>query len=375
MNNERSLYFEEALLSEFSSANWENYRGREVNDSNIAQGSTKGPLRGRLEDRQAVAYVKTKDGRSYVVAVVCDGVGGSDCGDVAATVAVASVIASLAVNEVHGELPLILNYLIRRADDSVRSKLEGAGLTTISIVIFDSNGGVAGASIGDSRIYTWGHGAPVVQVTEDDTLENELRKLNVKDASALARKGLLGSLSQAIGEVGRTSDELRVKVYGKESFKSSIAIASDGCWKQSGSAFFQVVLHAAFPVDLVRRILALANWVGGVDNASIISIKDAALVFSWCNAQSLAINNGGSYVKVWYSDQVFVILEKECDPDSRASPKRQVKRLSKSKAKKSDADTNPQMELKDEDYTIKRVLRSKRPQVRVMINEDGKKID
>lgn len=236
-------------------------------------GTHLGLKRSRNEDRVAALRVLALNGEIYTAAIVCDGVGGSESGDRAATLAIASIILELSSLRAKQALKETVARLVRCADDFVRHELEGRGTTTLSIFIATSAGQFACANVGDSRVYAWDAHSVLEQVTTDDTVENELKALPGDHQGLLNAKGLKGRLSQALGESGRTSDELRVQVFTRERFTAGVVLGSDGLWKFAGD-FDSVVLNAGGALDAVRRSINLANWVGGLDNASILVIDD-----------------------------------------------------------------------------------------------------
>lgn len=296
----------EALFLELSNASWDQLSCNEIKELGISYGSHQGVVRERHEDRSAVAQISAANGESYFVAVVCDGVGGSKNGDLAASIAVTTLFSEISRIKTKLSGEQILCHVIRRMDDKVRDCLSGSGSTTASIILATSAGELVGGSIGDSRIYTWASGKDkkLTQVSEDDTLANEAKKLNLQDVSALAQKGLMASLSQAIGESGRESSELNIIVNGPKEFSSSIALCSDGCWKHDPLGFELVLTNSKSPLEASRRTLALASWAGGSDNSSIIIIEDTAKIIQWCMRKATK-KTESLQLAFWFADQRF----------------------------------------------------------------------
>lgn len=82
-----------------------------------------------------------------------------------------------------------------------------------------------------------------------------------------------GTLSQALGESNRNSNDLNFVFYDKSYFNEGFILVSDGAWKDSETSFEKVIKNAANSLDVVRRTLALATWCGGTDNSSIIAFS------------------------------------------------------------------------------------------------------
>jgi serine/threonine protein phosphatase PrpC len=297
------------LFTEICHAEWNVPSTRTIETLGIALGTHPGSRRPRNEDRAVVAHVTSVSGERFTVALVCDGVGGSEMGDMAATVAVATCIADLAETQHTIRLNSLLPRLIRNMDDAVRRALNGKGATTVSILLTSSTGDIASANIGDSRVFSWTKGErSFQQVSVDDTLENELRNIPGKDLSALNARGIQGSLSQALGEIGRSASDLRVVVFGRNNFSQGVVLASDGAWKAATDGFNATALNAPSALDLVRRVITSALWTGGVDNVSVIAIQDIEQLMR-SPAEASPLNYGRSRITAWFADTKVVIRD------------------------------------------------------------------
>jgi serine/threonine protein phosphatase PrpC len=260
-----------------------------VDELGLAISTHPGSKRARNEDRLAVARISRPNGLTYTVALVCDGVGGSQMGDQAACLAIASVIGDLAQQLDQAPLRDIAVSLVMRADDLVRNELQGRGATTLVMLLASSEGELVCTNVGDSRAYSWDSKVnQLVQVTIDDTIENELKDLPGDHTALINARGMRGRLSQAIGEAGRTAKDLRVQTHSGERFLQGAVLGSDGLWR-AAQDFEAVVANSASPSDVARRAIALASWVGGVDNASIIAISEVSLL---CGLQQPKLSGG-----------------------------------------------------------------------------------
>jgi serine/threonine protein phosphatase PrpC len=300
---------------------------------------------------------------------VCDGVGGSESGDRAAAIAIASIIADLAQQPGRLSLKDLVVALVRRADEQVRNELGGRGSTTLVMLLATASGQLVCASVGDSRAYSWDPKlSKMDQVTIDDTIENELRDLPGNPDALIKARGLQGRLSQAIGESGRTSDELRVQTYTKERFRVGAVLGSDGLWRAARD-FETAVANANTPTDAVRRAIALANWVGGVDNASLIAVGDVERL--WGDVQAkVSSGRRQSEIALWTSSAKVKILTSDWQGEAksaqmRARPER-PKRNPKKRERREPAD-EPQLVLETVDS------KEARPKIEVTISEERKK--
>lgn len=315
----------------------------------VSSGTHVGNRRPRNEDRVAVARVDFPSGFTYAAYIVCDGVGGSQRGEEAAAIACAAVISRLSAQREFVPPETLLPTLIREADDTVRVRLGGSGMTTLCMLLNCGAGGCALASVGDSRAYSWDTGSKLIQITEDDTLANEVKHHNLAlSKSYLSARGLEGSLSQAIGEAGRQSGDLDITVFTQRSLPpGGILIATDGTWINGQEAFEQVATHSRGPSELIRRLLTVASWLGGSDNASALAIRDPQLV-PW--APTLVGKH--TRITVWLTDKRIVLYRpSSTSPDlPLTTPK--IEKRTRNKRKKP-APKSTQLELQPADSAKK----------------------
>ena len=360
------------LLSEISEAPWGATSIRPIEAIYGAIGTHCGAQRKRNEDRSLFAQICTADRELLNVAAVCDGVGGSQRGDEAAAIAIVKLVELLTRKNRSSTLAQFVPGLIHKMDDAIRDALGGAGTTTASIIITSTHGDFAAVNIGDSRIFSWRLGKDPIQISVDDTLENELRDLNFKDASVLDAHGLRGSLSQALGQSGSRSSDLRVSVINSDRFAGGGAIlASDGAWKGSESGFFAIAKHATSPAEMIRRSLALAAWTGDLDNASIFAIRDISVLMDHQKSPARSVQDCAD-VAVWFCDAKLVLkasvsqapqLLSEKGKGSDVAPKSQNKKRARRKIVAEDNDDRQQRFA--EEQTSGRKNREVRPLVQV----------
>lgn len=340
-----------------------------IDELGLAMATHPGSKRDRNEDRIAVARIAAPNTETYTVALVCDGVGGSESGDQAAALAIASIIVDLAQQQGRPSLEELAVALVRRADDLVRKGLQGRGATTLVMLLATASGNLVCANVGDSRAYSWDPSSSKLdQVTIDDTIENELKDLPGNPVALIKARGLQGRLSQAIGESGRTADELRIQTYTKERFRLGAVLGSDGLWRAARD-FETAVARATTPTDAVRRAIALANWVGGVDNASLIAVGDVERLCGGRQAQASA-GRRQPEIALWSSSAKIKILTSDWIGDTKSAemcgkPEKQKRNTKKKEPRK----TADQSQLRLETVDSKEA----RPKIEVTISEEPKK--
>lgn len=339
-----------------------------IDELGLAMATHPGFKRDRNEDRIAVARIEAPNTETYTVALVCDGVGGSESGDQAAALAITSIIVDLAQQQVLTSLIELATVLVRRADELVRKELQGRGTTTLVMLLTTGSGHLVCANIGDSRAYSWDPSRNKLnQVTIDDTIENELKNLPGNPVALIKARGLQGRLSQAIGEHGRTTDELRIQTYTKEHFLHGAVLSSDGLWRVARD-FETVVANTRTPIDAVRRSIALANWVGGVDNSSLIVVEDLERL---CGSREVQASDDRRQMEItlWVPSAKIKIFTNDLIRQSKSPQARVKSDKVKRRAKKKDPqDTVDELQLKLDTA----VSNETRPKIQVMINEKPK---
>lgn len=328
-----------------------------------------GSKRSRNEDRVAVARIPAPNRETYTVALVCDGVGGSESGDEAAALAVASIIADLAQQQGRSTLKELVIGLVKRADEIVRKELRGRGATTLVMLLATADGNFLCANVGDSRAYSWDPNSKKFdQVTIDDTIENELKGLPGNGTALIRARGLQGRLSQAIGESGRSADELRIQTYTKEHFPIGAVLGSDGLWRIARD-FEALVANTDTPPDAVRRAITHANLIGGVDNSSMIAISDLE---HFCHDPLRKISDGRGQIEIelWLTSTKVKIISSQWNNEAKPSSSRATTAKSKPKSKrKENQEPENVLQLEIEAIDSKR----SRPKIEVMVNEEPKK--
>ena len=324
-----------SLLTELWDGKWEKANTRILDDLGVAIATNPGVRRVRNEDRLAFAQVNAANNEIYIIAIVCDGVGGSELGDIAATLGIASILNELAHHSKKSSLIELADNLVRKADIFIREELAGKGTTTLSMMLVSPSGECAAVNIGDSRIYAWLPNKILQQISVDDTIENELRGFLIKNQGILDARGLRGRLSQALGETGRTSADLRVIVFDEKTFVNrGVVIATDGVWKSVEEGFKSIILNASSAQEAVKRSVAFAIWTGGIDNISIIAINDLQQM-----AASIFRSNHSNYnsisITAWIGDTKFTSVESIESDNLKSRPPSFKSEVADKKQKKS----------------------------------------
>ncbi len=242
----------------------------------IAVKSHIGCVRQHNEDYYGTAIDRT--GR--VLAVVADGMGGHQAGDIASRMAVERIMLELANMgsdlEPEDARELLMNALLVTNEELFQfaadnPECNGMGTTVVAALI-NEQGGVF-AHVGDSRLYHFG-AEGLTQRTEDHSLVQELLKsgqITVQEAAFHPQRNVL---LRALG----TERDVRIDL-GEFSWESGdvILICSDGVSNKVSNERFEASLKQSKPLQAhVDELLQYALDAGGEDNATLIAIRNTS---------------------------------------------------------------------------------------------------
>lgn len=251
---------------------------RRVGELPVTIGSDIGNVRGENQDRVAVLKVQIDRNQSFVVVALCDGMGGMVEGSACASQAIASFFVScIRHREVLPRTRLVL--AAQDANKAVHALYQGRGGATLSAVLFDSINGKVGVNVGDSRIYSYRENG-LEQLTVDDTMAGVLNK--AEDDSPHKNE-----LLQFVG----MGDGIEPHTIEMPMFQELMVLTSDGAHYIDKNVMQMVVQSAKEPAMAVKRLIEVAKWCGGRDNASIAIAS--SLVF-----QQQLYDEAGSF-QVW----------------------------------------------------------------------------
>jgi protein phosphatase len=206
--------------------------------------------------------------------VVCDGMGGSNAGEVASHMAVETVVREFTASPA-GDTAAALTHAVEVANTEIwdlsrtRSDLNGMGTTCTAVAL--KGGDVLVAHVGDSRAYlVRGHRA--TQLTTDHSLVAQLvarNQLSPEEARHDPRRNVV---TRSVG-VGPEVEVDIVKLGEPLQGGDTIVICSDGLHGQvsddeiAGSAMGESLDEAC------RSLIELANERGGPDNITVVLLR------------------------------------------------------------------------------------------------------
>lgn len=213
---------------------------------------------------------------NHLLAVVCDGMGGANAGEVASEIAINTFwkVYSESYAE-SGDAFSESNMLraIERANDDVfMSALENAGMkgmgTTLVAVLCDEHNALL-ANVGDSRAYLINEDG-INNITVDHSVVSEMVKRGEITRMEAQRHPSRNLITRALGvEPEVKGDTYRTAV--KEG--DFILLCSDGLNDQvSEPEIYYEVYESGEPQNACANLVKVANDRGGTDNITIILI-------------------------------------------------------------------------------------------------------
>lgn len=232
----------------------------------------KGKVRQHNEDSGAILYNQA----DQVLAVVADGMGGHQAGDVASEMTVTELkrlweaaskieTADQAENWLKSNIAHVNNVLFDHA--KAHSECNGMGTTIVAAIVTEMFMTVA--HIGDSRCYMLNE-TGFSQLTEDHSLVNELVRsgeITKEDAEHHPRKNVL---MKALGTERTVEMDLKSMIYEEG---DTLLLCSDGLSNKVSELEMVEHLTQEVPIDKkASQLIDLANHYGGEDNITLILI-------------------------------------------------------------------------------------------------------
>lgn len=230
-----------------------------------------GRVRSDNQDRAAIIWVPGEGTRAgFLCAAVCDGMGGMPGGEESAVTALANFLAVVTA-ERHLPADMRLETAIRQSDIAVNRLGLGGGSTLSALLLEGSRTFVA--NVGDSRVY--GLHSPTSDVP--------LKKLTIDDTLRDAFGGDRNDLLQFVGMGRGISPHIREL---SEKFES-YCLTTDGVHRLGDELIASLYRSSEGILVFIRRLVDVANWTGGFDNATSISLSLTPLSTDQLNVLSV----------------------------------------------------------------------------------------
>lgn len=229
--------------------------------------------RKRKSNQDAVGVFQNQE--KVKLAIVADGMGGHQAGDVASHLTVFD-LGEAWKNSNLTEQEDVIQWLlkqIQQENEEIFDKGQedpskaGMGTTIVAVVIIDQT--VLLAHVGDSRFYLVRNGK-IKQITEDHSLVNELVKsgeITPEMASHHPRKNVLVRSIGIPGTVEVDLTALEVTVGDK------LLLCSDGLTNMVSDQDIMTIIDQAANLDeALDKLIEAANEAGGTDNITVLLI-------------------------------------------------------------------------------------------------------
>ena len=231
--------------------------------------------RGRVRTDNQDAYFAGKITDDSVFAVVCDGMGGANAGNVASELAVRHiseyVIRSYRDGMDMTDTEKTLKNAIVSANISLYDKAvnnaELAGMGTTAVAAFVKDGTAVIAHVGDSRIYLVN--GEIKQLTRDHSVVQSLiesGKITPEDAKVHPRKNVITRALGAEENVAVDSDCLNL------SNGDTLLLCSDGITNFLDDKDILKVFQNNDISAVAERLVEEANENGGGDNITVVTV-------------------------------------------------------------------------------------------------------
>lgn len=231
--------------------------------------------RGRVRTDNQDAYFAGKITDDSVFAVVCDGMGGANAGNVASELAVRHiseyVIRSYRDGMDMTDTEKTLKNAIVSANISLYDKAvnnaELAGMGTTAVAAFVKDGTAVIAHVGDSRIYLVN--GEIKQLTRDHSVVQSLiesGKITPEDAKVHPRKNVITRTLGAEENVAVDSDCLNL------SNGDTLLLCSDGLTNFLDDKDILKVFQNNDISAVAERLVEEANENGGGDNITVVTV-------------------------------------------------------------------------------------------------------
>lgn len=212
------------------------------------------------------------------IAVLADGMGGHQAGEVASMIAVEQTVQQLqnALPSAKAEaLSTLLQQAIETANQTIlergQQRSEHAGMaTTIVAALFHKDRLYLG-SVGDSRMYRLRDGV-LTHMTEDHSLVQEQFRLGLLTADDARRSSKRSLITRALG----IGEDVEPDMAEETSQPDDLyLICSDGLTTVVPDEAIRLLLieHGEDLRKAASELVALANDAGGPDNISVILIR------------------------------------------------------------------------------------------------------
>ncbi|MDF2445804.1 MAG: protein phosphatase [Moraxellaceae bacterium] len=224
---------------------------------------------GRQRDHNEDAYALAPE---LGIAVLADGMGGHNAGEVASEMAIGTTISILSQTQGLGardrlETAIQAAHAGIREKAAISSRYHGMGTTVVAVLVDGDT--LAVGHVGDSRLYRLRKGE-LAALTRDHSLLQEFIDKGLYTPEEAREKVARNILTQALG----LEESVRVDI-GEFPLQAGdrYLLCSDGLYEMVSDSEIAALLGRRMPLaDICTALTELANAKGGKDNITVVVI-------------------------------------------------------------------------------------------------------
>lgn len=239
---------------------------------NVYSISETGPTRTGNED--SITWLYPAGNKQVVLAMVADGMGGHNAGEVASNLACSVaehfIESGVMRHNITGMLQALFQQIHTTILEQAQQNMEYNGMGTTAALVFIQDGQLVFGHVGDSRVYRYNNNV-LTQLSTDHTLVNKMireGKLHPGDAETSNMKHLL---LQALGTAEKIEPEIgNVLPLQKDDY---YFLCSDGLYDVLSHAEISALLSMRQPVLIMECIRSLCYDRKAQDNFSALLVE------------------------------------------------------------------------------------------------------
>lgn len=229
------------------------------------------------EDNCIISTFTLNDGDDAYFAVVADGIGGHNAGELASKIAVDKAQNEFSASDV-ADPQAAFRRIINEVNLAIYERAQGNpqfnGMGTTLALTLVANGELYAAGIGDSRVYRLTKEGKPIQVTLDHTWAQEAidaKRLTPEQARRHPNRNVLKRYLGILPDVEVDDKVLRAPQPFREG--DALVVCSDGLTDLVEGAEIQKIVGEYNAEGAAAQLIQLANQRGGHDNITAIVLK------------------------------------------------------------------------------------------------------
>lgn len=209
-------------------------------------------------------------------AVIADGMGGHNAGDIASDLAVNTIVSHFEKGACGpNEIRLAIEEANKNVFDHANDDQACSGMGTTLVAAVFQNDIVYVANVGDSRAYYFDCSQRVLsRITTDHSLMEEMinnGELRTDQINAFPFKNVI---TRSVG----TSERIRVDLFDIEwKEQDMVLLCSDGLTRHLSDEILRKKMLQNKPLQLLcDELVSMARQAGGLDNVTVIVVRNCA---------------------------------------------------------------------------------------------------